>query len=80
MTATQMSVSPEPSGLLFSPSYYQNEYSTGRQRFSGEVGKISQGMDLDTLVQTAKNPESTHLSIFFIAWNAVSCFTFCQTK
>lgn len=67
-------------GLLFSSSNYQNQYSTGRQNCNGEGEKISQGMDLETLVQTAKNPESTYLCIFFITWNTVSCFTSCQTK
>lgn len=45
-----------------------------------EGGRIPQDIVLETLLQIAKNPQNTYLCIFFIAWNAVSRFTFCQTK
>lgn len=47
---------------------------------NGEGEKIPQDIVLETLLQSAKNPENTYLCIFFITWNAVGCFTFCQTK
>lgn len=45
-----------------------------------EGGRIPQDIALETLLQSANNPENTYLCIFFIAWNAVGCFTFCQIK
>lgn len=47
---------------------------------NGEGGRIPQDIVLETLLQSAKNPENTYLYIFFIAWNAVGRFTFCPNK
>lgn len=67
--------------VCFSPPAIIKMNTTLVDRVANTEGRrIPQDIALETLLQSANNPENAYLCIFFIAWNAVGCFTFCQTK